>query len=251
MERKEKVIISLTTFPAAAKYAVGAIKSVLCGSVLPDRVILYVTLSQFGPQGLPEELLSLEKENAIFEIRNYDTDIRSYRKLVPALKDFPDAVIVTIDDDVYYHRSMLRRLLEMHAEFPKSIIAHRVKRVAFSRPYKYWKKYRWYHFLFRRIHAVPENIQTGVGGVLYPPGSLADDVTDENLFTRLAPTADDIWFWSAAVRNGRVVIPVPFGQNKPKGLGKPRELSLKVVNFKSGKDRNVEALNAVRRHYEF
>ena len=29
----------------------------------------------------------------MFEIRNYDEDIRSYRKLIPALKDFPNEII--------------------------------------------------------------------------------------------------------------------------------------------------------------
>ncbi|NQX93392.1 MAG: hypothetical protein HRT64_00430 [Erythrobacter sp.] len=39
---------------------------------------------------------------------------------------------------------------------------------------------------------------TGVGGVLYPPGAFDKQVTDENLFMKLAPRGDDIWFfWMA------------------------------------------------------
>ena len=45
------------------------------------------------------------------------------------------------------------------------------------------------------------------------------------------------------------VIPVPFGHNKPKGLGKPRTLSLKTVNFKAGIDRNAAALNNILEKY--
>lgn len=45
------------------------------------------------------------------------------------------------------------------------------------------------------------------------------------------------------------VIPVPFGRNKPRGLGKQKELSLKTSNFKAGVDRNVKAFNAVCEHY--
>ena len=47
MENKEKVIVSMTSFPAAIEYAVGAVKSLLAGSVLPDKIVLYLTLSQF------------------------------------------------------------------------------------------------------------------------------------------------------------------------------------------------------------
>ena len=90
MNDKPKVIVSLTSFPAAISYAVQAIRSVLEGSLLPDKLVLYLTFSQFGESGVPQSLLELADSNSIFEIRNYDWDIRSYRKLIPALKDFPE-----------------------------------------------------------------------------------------------------------------------------------------------------------------
>ncbi len=247
--QQQQVIISLTSFPAAIPYAIGAIKSVLSGSVLPDKVVLYVTLSQFSSGHLPEELTRLAEENPRFEIRDYPVDIRSYRKLIPALADFPDAVIVTIDDDVAYSPNMLRDLLRVHEHYPLDVIAHRAKRILPDRPYRKWPKYRWYTFLTEKWHPSFANIQTGVGGVLYPSGALKADMLDPELFTALAPTTDDIWFWGAAVANGRRIVPVPFGANKPRSLGKPRELSLKTVNFKSGTDRNTPALRAMLEKY--
>ena len=132
---------------------------------------------------------------------------------------------------------------------PNVILAHRAKLMEPNKPYRKWRKYRWYHFLTKRIHTSFRNIQTGVGGVLYPPHSLKEEMLDEDLFTKIAPTTDDIWFWAAGVANGYPVIPVPFGHNKPKGLGKPRTLSLKTVNFKSGEDRNSAALRNVLERY--
>ena len=215
---KPQVIVSMTSFPAAISYAERAILSLLEGSVLPDKVVLYLTVSQFGENGVPQSLLELADRDPIFEVRNYDRDIRSYRKLIPALHDFPDAIIVTVDDDVAYHKHMLT-------------------------------KYRWYSFVLRKIHIGFKNIQTGVGGVLYPPHSLKSEMLDVDLFTQIAPTTDDIWFWAAAVANGTPIVPVPFGYNKPKGLEKPRELSLKTTNFKSGMDRNAAALKAIVEKY--
>ena len=43
---------------------------------------------------------------------------------------------------------------------------------------------------------------TGVGGVLYPPHILNQEVLDEEKCRELAPTNDDIWFWLMAVLNG-------------------------------------------------
>lgn len=246
---EQMVVVSMTSFPAAISYAARAVKSVLRGSVLPDRVVLYLTFSQFGEEGIPQELIELSNSNEIFEIRNYDRDIRSYRKLIPALADFPDAVVVTVDDDVAYHRHMLRDLLRLHEQMPRAVLAHRAKRIKPGKPYRKWSKYRWYSFVFKRIHSGFKNIQTGVGGVLYPPHSLKADMMDVELFTKIAPTTDDIWFWAAAVANGVPIVPVPFGYNKPKGLHKPRELSLKTTNFKLGTDRNAAALKAIIEKY--
>ncbi|HOM63987.1 MAG TPA: glycosyltransferase [Dysgonamonadaceae bacterium] len=249
MQEQKQVIISLTSFPAAISYAIQAVKSILEGIVLPDKIVLYLTFSQFGESGIPMELQELVKNNPVFEIRNYDDDIRSYRKLVPALNDFPDAVIVTIDDDVWYDKDMLRVLLRLHDKFPDAILAHRAKKIKLNAPYRKWKKYRWYHFVFKRIHSSYRNIQTGVGGVLYPPHSLKKEMIDSELFKAIAPTTDDIWFWAAAVANGTKIIPVPFGYNKPRGLKKPKGLSLKTTNFKSGIDLNSESLKKILKKY--
>jgi hypothetical protein len=118
-----------------------------------------------------------------------------------------------------------------------------------GKPYRRWRKFRWYDFLFKRIHRSFLNLQTGVGGVLYPPHSLKQEMMDEALFTSLAPSTDDIWFWAAGVANGFPVIPVPFGRNKPRGLDKPKALSLKTTNFKGQTDRNMLALEAILEHY--
>ena len=246
---EQQVIVSMTSFPAAIPYAEGAIKSLLKGSVLPYKLILYLTFSQFKEGEIPESLKELAENNPIFEIRNYDRDIRSYRKLIPALIDFPDAIIVTVDDDVEYHRHMLRDLLELHKQIPDAVLAHRARHIKIDEPYRNWSKYRWYDFLFKRIHKSFLNLQTGVGGVLYPPHSLKQDMMDVELFTKLAPSTDDIWFWAAGVANGYPVVPVPFGRNKPRGLGKPRELSLKTVNVKGETDHNLLAITAILEYF--
>ena len=98
MLKQKKVIVSLTSFPAAIPYAKDAVKSILAGNTLPDKVVLYLTFSQFKDSKIPIELMALTNNNQLFEIRNYNEDIRSYRKLIPALKDFPNDIIVTVDD---------------------------------------------------------------------------------------------------------------------------------------------------------
>jgi len=245
MNNNQQVVVSMTSFPAAIPYAEQAIRSVLEGSVLPDRFVLYLSFAQFGEAGIPSSLRSIEESNSIFEIRDCDRDLRSYLKLIPALRDFPDALIVTVDDDVHYHRDMLRDLLRIHKEVPDSIIAHRAKRIKIGRPYKEWKKYHWYHFVLKRLWKSPLTLQTGVGGVLYPPHCLSEEMLNPDLFTNIAPTTDDIWFWAAAIKHGTYIVPVPFGENKPHEIGKPNSMALKRKNYMESEDRNREAIEAI------
>ena len=247
---KQRIIISLTSFPKAIPYAVQAIRSVLKGSMLPDKVVLYLDTQKFPEQKLPSELDTLKAESPIFEVRFDDAEIRSYKKLIPALKDFPNDVIVTIDDDICYHPDMLKGLVRLHKQLPDAIIANRVRKVHLNSPYKKWKKYKWYNFIFKRFHFSHLAMQTGVGGVLYPPHALDETMLDNNLYMKLAPTNDDVWFWAAAVSKGTYVVPVPgLRKDKLKEIGKPAEFALKTINIKAGDDRNRAALDNIMNHF--
>lgn len=246
---QKQVIVSLTSFPQAIPYAVQAIRSILTGSLLPDKIVLYLDTPKFPEGILPQELEALKAESPIFEVRFDEAELRSYKKLIPALRDFPNDIIVTIDDDIQYNPDMLSRLIQIHKQAPDAIIAHRVRKVQLDSPYRTWKKYKWYDFIFRRLHFNHHAMQTGVGGVLYPPHSLDENMLDSTRFMTMAPTNDDIWFWAAAVSHGTFVIPVPGWHRKTIEIGKPKEFALKTVNLKPGDDRNREALDKIFKHY--
>ena len=245
MDNKQQIIVSLTSFPAALPYAAQAIRSILQGTLLPDKIVLYLDTQKFPDGTLPAEIEALKAECPFFEVRLDPAEIRSYKKLIPALRDFPEDVIVTIDDDIRYHPDLLRNLVALHKRVPDAIIAHRVRKVRPGAPYRKWRKYKWYDFIFKKIHRTHLAMLTGVGGVLYPPHSLDEKMLDPELFMTLAPTVDDVWFWVAAVSKGTYVIPLPNGQRTAKGVGKPRELSLMSVNLHPEDDKNSKALDRI------
>ena len=154
-----------------------------------------------------------------------------------------------VDDDIDYPCHLLRDLLRLHKRLPDAIIAHRVRRMKLSAPYSEWRKYKWYDFIFKRIHFSRLAMQTGVGGVLYPPHSLDEKMLDPVLFMAMAPTVDDVWFWAAAVSKGTYVVPIPNGKSRAKEVGKPKEYSLKTINLQPGDDRNREALHKILEHF--
>ena len=92
--QKKQIIVSLTSFPAALPFAAQAIQSILNGSVLPDKIVLYLTTQQFPGGKIPSDLQDLLTLNSTFEVRFCNQIIRSYTKLIPAIQDFPNDIIV-------------------------------------------------------------------------------------------------------------------------------------------------------------
>ena len=99
-DRSVKVTVSLTSMPDRMKYLHLTLYSLLRQSFKPDRVVLWLAENQFPSREneIPGAVLSLKKYG--LEIRWYH-DIKSYKKLIPGLKTFPDDIIVTADDDVF------------------------------------------------------------------------------------------------------------------------------------------------------
>jgi len=247
--QKKQIIVSLTSFPAALPFAAQAIRSILEGSVLPDKIVLYLTAQQFPSGKIPSDLQNLFTISSIFEVRFYNQIIRSYTKLIPALKDFPNDIIVTIDDDVLYHKNMLKRLLSRHKKYPNAIIGHRIRRIKLNARYRKWKCYKRVSLLTRSFKPSYTNLQTGVGGVLYPPHSLSEEMLKPEVFMELAPTVDDIWFWAAAVANGTKIAPIPFGFWRQPDLGKPSKVSLRSTNVFSSIDVNRTVFESIMKKY--
>lgn len=248
----QKLIVSLTSFPGGMGVIVPTLKSLLDQSVLPDKIILYLTMPEFPDRSIPGDLEKLVRENPLLEIRFHPRNIRSYTKLVPALHDFPDDIIITVDDDVIYSSDLIKQLLKEHKKYPESIISQRTRRMRFSEtwdllPYHSWKIYKHVRYITWGSEPKYTNFLTGTGGVLYPPHALAPESTDEALFMALAPTADDVWFWAMAVKNHTKIKPVFFGSHQTKTLEKPVEHKLTTFNLVD--DRNVKFANAIMKKF--
>ena len=70
------------------------------------------------------------------EVR-YCKDIRSYKKLIPALRSYPDDAIITIDDDAIYHIDLIEKLVNSYIKDPQFIYFNRGRRIHLQDG-KYW-----------------------------------------------------------------------------------------------------------------
>ena len=197
-----EIIISLTSFPDRIHTVIKTIKTLLNQTKKPDKVILWLAQEQFEnkEKDLPEELLNLQSYGLTIE---WYKDIRSYKKIIPTLKKYPDAIIITTDDDIYYAPDTVETLYKSYMEHPDEIHAHRCDWLSLDKNGNIaWDKTRILYKDLHRGEASSRQRLTGYGAVLYPPHSLYKDVTDEELISRTIPTHDDIWLWAMAVLNG-------------------------------------------------
>jgi GR25 family glycosyltransferase involved in LPS biosynthesis len=160
-----------------------AVRSILDGSVRPDRIVLYLASELEGK--LPQELQSLIA--AGLEVR-FREDVGPHTKWFYAIQEFPDSCVIVIDDDQIYHPDLVRSLCKEHDRYPDKFISNFIIDSAFidicaSSCYRFYLPQSW-------------------SGYILPPNALTtlfhDDVLNKELFKQLTPFYDSVWLWAMA-----------------------------------------------------
>ena len=224
------VTVSLTSIPSRLSTLDVVISSLLAQSHVPQSIILW--LNDTLKDRLPERLTSLEGD--VFKIQ-FCEGTSSYRKLLPTLKQLPDSIIVTCDDDLIYPSNWLINLYHGHEIHPESVISQVARKIARDEngvllPYKEWS--------FIRYECHEKNLlPIGYGGVLYPLGAFSEDVFNKDIYMKLSPKADDLWFKAMAILNNKLTYCVSE-KAKPIPLPRTQKNSLGEANIKQDKNRS-------------
>ncbi len=193
-----QLIISLTSFPPRINTVHKTIQSLMLQTMKANKITLWLAEDEFPDRDneLPDELLNLKSYG--LEI-HYCKNLRSFKKLIPALKLFPDANIITADDDLYYRDSWLKALYDEHVRHPEDLCVHRITKFYIDENGEFriiGGGYDTYSCGASYLHKL-----SGGAGAFYCPNIFHADVMKEELFMTLCPTSDDIWFWLMAVLN--------------------------------------------------
>lgn len=196
-----QLVVSVTSFPPRYGVLANTLKSLLDQSVKPSRTILWIAKQDW--HALPAAVRQLEAWG--LEILQCD-DLRSFKKIIPVLERWPNSFVVTADDDLFYEPNWLQTIVAGFSPSDPAIIcrrAHVPRRDSTGRlaPYETWEP---------EVEMAPESsprevlFPTGVGGVLYYPGSLAPEVINRTDFLELCPRADDVWlYWMGRMAGSR------------------------------------------------
>lgn len=200
-KRKEKLIVSLTTFPQRIYDIDVVLFSLLNQTIKPDKIILWLSVEEFPnlEDSVPLHILNMRKFGIEIEFCN---NLYSYNKLIHSLRKYPNDLIVVADDDIYYQYDWLEKLYNAYLENPNYIHCHRAHEILFYNnnniiPYSNWNQ------CIKNENTSPsfKNFITNVGGAIYKRNLLHKDATNEKIFLELCPKADDIWCWTMGVLN--------------------------------------------------
>ena len=190
------LIVAMTSYPGRAQKAWIAVETLLRQTVAPEKLILVLNEEEFPNRVIPRRLSRRLRRG--LQIMWLEKNGKSFDKLLPVRAEFPTRTIVTVDDDKYFPRTLLASLFEASKSHPGVIIGARGWKIQQSSSGEI-------HYGDNWVRAHPGDLgyallTPGGNGCLYPPFSLDDSVDRYPDAQKVCPSADDIWFWGAAMK---------------------------------------------------
>ena len=206
-----KIIVSFTSYPARMFCVNTMLESIFAQTKKADKIILYLCEREF-PNRLKDVPNNVKQliGTGDFEIRWCKDNLKPHNKYFYAFQDFPNELVVTVDDDIQYPPQLIEVLYDSYVRHPDCVSAWRIHTVAFSEsgeflPYRYWTYEDNTHI------DVPSHqlLATGVGGVLYPVSLFLDKtMLNHSAIQEVCPLADDLWLYAMELVNSIPVVHV-------------------------------------------
>lgn len=112
----------MTTIPSRKSTLIDNLMSILNQTFRFDKFCIniddYMSFEDY------EFYFGLEKLDSRIEVNICDRKWRSCNKLLPTLKKYPEAVIITVDDDILYPKDCIETLIKGYKNNPDCVISH-------------------------------------------------------------------------------------------------------------------------------
>jgi len=214
-------------------------------TIKPDKIILWLCREECQGIQLPKELLRLEKIG--LTIRYVDENLMGHKKLLYAKEEYPDDLIITVDDDVVYSRKLVEKLYNGYKEHPDCVccnMAHKIT-IEDGMPQKYDN---WVGGTPGLGGVSSYFLALGVGGILYPPDCFDKEYFCRDLIKKLALTADDLWNKIMEIKVGVRVYKVNKSSKALFVIIGTQKKSLGQIN--NGQKKNDEIIRSLCGYYK-
>lgn len=191
------IVVSLTSYGQRITDTLPyTLYSLLIQTQLPDRILVWLEEELYNKDNLPEILKQFESKGVEFL---FVKNIKSYKKLIPALRLCPDSIIITVDDDWYYNENIVEWLMSDYLKSDRKTVFGTWGFLPLVKDGEYLPYNQWND---KNCDTNTNVSLIGCGGILYPPNIFDGEILKEDLFMKFAPAADDLWFWVMEKRAG-------------------------------------------------
>lgn len=239
-----RLIVSLTTYPARIDGLAPVLESLYNQDRQADEIILWLAEEEFPgkEQDLPKYLTELVDQNRL--VIRWCDNLKPHKKYFYAFQEYPDDLIVTVDDDLLYSKNMLSSLHRSYLMYPEAVSAVRVHLMMVSEdngilPYNAWVRETDCCLYTPSMQL----FATGGAGTLYPPELFRKEFLDRDAIQENSPLADDLWLKAMELLSG-----VPVVAARPREalqyLPGSQEDALKLVNDEQ-KQNDVQLENII------
>ena len=203
-KRTIKITASLTSYPARINTVPYAIASILRQTMKPDRIVLWLGKEKFPDEKLPKIFDEIKACGVEIKFRE---DLKPHTKYFYAMKEYPDDIVITFDDDCMYDRDVIEKLYKSYTEHPECVSGMTVHRLTFKSDGSIAGYFDWEHgYTGKPGNESHTYLAAGVGSVLYPPEALHEEAFNTEAMKKLCPKADDIWLKVMEVMKGTKVV---------------------------------------------
>lgn len=108
----EKIVVSMTSWKGRIGNVPNVVRRIYNNTIIPDVFVLNLSEEEFQnmENDLPRDLLELRQTYRTFEINWVGRNTKPYKKLIPTLAEYPDDIIITVDDDIEYPTNFIENL---------------------------------------------------------------------------------------------------------------------------------------------
>ena len=192
-------VVSIASYPKRDHLLPAVFEALSYQLFKPNKWIIVLSIEDYPDKLIPRHLKKLESKGV--EIVWSENNSYAVKKLVPVVEKYPQSGVVTLDDDIIYHKKLLYNLVNNKYAMNGKIVGHLGKAL--------YRKGTEFNMMFRERKKV--NINTncdqvyliGGGGIYYPPNSLDIKFRNKQKINEIVPgRGSDFWFWAAAISAG-------------------------------------------------
>ena len=213
----QKLIVSFTSYPARINSVKIVLDSLYAQTLQADEIILWLAEEEFPRKELDLPLsLQEDLQKHRYTVRWCD-NLGSHKKYYYVMQENPEDLIVTVDDDLYYHPESLEKLIETYRRYPNAVVSLMTMMPQFDPMLRPLPIVQWLYD-FQQIREPSMLLVPGSGsGTLFPPHAVNRKIFDKKYIKDICSFHGKIYGDDLLLKAGEMMnhTPVVCAAGKP------------------------------------